>query len=241
MGDMNWHNHMGILTYPIKVAVEKNIPLMIWGEHGKADAGGMFSHDDFIEFNYRERLEHAGRGYEWDKMVELSAKYNENISSREMYPWKYPTDQELKEVGLRQIYLGHYIRWESNDHLELVKQRYGYQVSNEPFERTYRKGSNLDDIHENGVHDYLKYVKFGYGRCTDHSSKDIRSGDLTRKEGINRVNSMDHIKPKDLKRWLQYVKMDEKEFDRIADYFRDPRVWSWSRDEGWINNAKNIE
>ena len=24
MGDMDWHNHMGIFTYPIKVAVEKN-------------------------------------------------------------------------------------------------------------------------------------------------------------------------------------------------------------------------
>ena len=25
--------------------------------------------------------------------------------------------------------------------------------------------SNLDDMHENGVHDYLKFVKFGYGRA----------------------------------------------------------------------------
>ena len=27
---MNWHAHSGIFTYPIRVAVEKNIPLMIW-------------------------------------------------------------------------------------------------------------------------------------------------------------------------------------------------------------------
>ena len=32
-------------------------------------------------------------------------------------------------------------------------------------------------------------------------------------------------KAKGLKRWLDYVDMSESEFDRIADFFRDPRVW----------------
>ena len=44
--------------------------------------------------------------------------------------------------------------------------------------------SNLDDMHENGVHDYLKYIKFGYGRCTDHVCKDIRAGLMGRGQGI---------------------------------------------------------
>ena len=78
----------------------------------------------------------------------------------------------------------------------------------------------------------MKYIKFGYGRCTDHASKDIRSGVLSRREGIKRVNKMDSIKPKDLKRWLEYVDMSEDEFDRIVDHFRDPRVWIWN-DKGW--------
>ncbi len=233
MGDMNWHNHMGILTYPIKVAVEKNIPLMIWGEHGKADAGGMFSHDDFIEFNYRERLEHAGRGYEWDKMVELSAKYNENISSREMYPWKYPTDEEIDRVGVRGLWLDRFIYWESNDHLKLMKQKYGFLEEKIPFERTYRLGSNLDDIYENGVHDYMKFIKFGFGRASDHSCKDIRAKVMTRNKGIEEVKKRDHIKSKDLKIWLKYVGWSEKKFDEVADTFRDPRVW-WIKDGKWM-------
>ena len=44
---------------------------------------------------------------------------------------------------------------------------------------------------------------------------------------------MDKIKSKDLNRWLDYVDMSESEFDRIADHFRDPRVWKWSEREGW--------
>ena len=64
-------------------------------------------------------------------------------------------------------------------------EKYDFKVSNKSFERTYRKGSNLDDIHENGVHDYLKYIKFGYGRCTDHASKDIRAGLISRDQVLD--------------------------------------------------------
>jgi len=59
MGDMNWHAHAGIFTYPIRVAVETKTPLMIWGEHGFMDLGGMHSYNDFVEFTYRFRHEHA--------------------------------------------------------------------------------------------------------------------------------------------------------------------------------------
>ena len=114
-----------------------------------------------------------------------------------------------------------------------------FKLHQKKFERTYRVGSNLDDIHENGIHDYLKFIKFGYGRCTDHASKDIRANLISRKEGINLINQMDHIKSNDLQRWLDYVDMTEKEFDRIADHFRDPRVWIWNDKIGWSKDNIN--
>ena len=70
MGDMNWHAHCGIFTYPVQVAVQHRIPLIIWGEHGFTDLGGMFSLNDFVEFTAKFRLEHALRGYDWHDMVE---------------------------------------------------------------------------------------------------------------------------------------------------------------------------
>ena len=229
MGDMNWHAHVGIYTTAPRIAIQQKIPLIFWGEHGYADLCGQFSMSDFPEMNYRERTEHAGRGFDWEFFVGI-----DGITEGDMVPWCYPSDTELFKSELRQIYLGHYIPWESNQHLALVRDKYGFCISDEKFERTYRTGSNLDDMHENGIHDYLKYIKFGYGRCTDHASKDIRSGDLTRAKGIQLVKAMDHIKPKDLYRWLDYVGMEECEFDRIADHFRDPRVWKWCNTRGWI-------
>jgi N-acetyl sugar amidotransferase len=231
MGDMNWHAHSGIFTYPIRVAVEQNVPLMIWGEHGFMDLGGMHSYSDLVEFTYRFRHEHALRGYEWYDFVEKAPQYNEKLEQREMFTWMYPSDEEIERVGVRGIYISNFFEWDANHHGPLMKEKYGFIESEEPFERTYRTMSNLDDMHENGIHDYMKFVKFGYGRATDHVCKDIRSGLLTREAGIKIIMERDPIKSKDLQRWLQYVGWTEEQFDREADKFRDPRVW-------WIENGQ---
>jgi imidazoleglycerol phosphate synthase cyclase subunit len=230
MGDMNWHAHIGIMTVPMKVAVEHKIPLVFYGEHGYLDLCGQFSMDDFPEVTYRDRLEHHGRGFEWSYFVG-----RDGITEQDMALWKYPTDQEIMDLDLRGIFLGNYVFWEANEHIKLVTQRYGFETSHEPFDRTYRTMSNLDDMHENGAHDYLKFIKFGYGRATDHACKDIRAGVMTRNRGIELVNHYDPIKPRDLKRWLEYVGMTEDEFDRIADTFRDQRVW-WMENGRWTKD-----
>lgn len=229
MGDMNWHAHVGIMTVPMMAAVRYGIPLVFYGEHGYADLGGQFSWDDYPEVTYRDRLEHFARGYEWTYFVG-----REGLTSQDLAPWKYPSDSDIARVGLRGVFLGNYVKWEANDHSRLVVDRYGFEASDVPFDRTYRTMSNLDDMHENGVHDYLKYVKFGYGRATDHACKDIRAGLMTREEAVALVERYDPVKPSDLTRWLNYVDMTESEFDAIADTFRDPRVWKmvdgeWSR------------
>jgi len=233
MGDMNWHAHVGITTAPVQVAAEKKIPLVIWGEHGYLDLSGQFSMYDFPEMSYRDRLEHFARGYEWNYFVG-----REGLTSQDMSIWKYPSDQKIFDIDLRGLYLGNYVFWEANQHSKMIIEQYGFEISDVAFDRTYRRMSNLDDMHENGVHDYLKYIKFGYGRCTDHACKDVRAGLMSREYAIELVRKMDHVKPSDLKRWLAYAGMTEDEFDRIADTFRDPRVWrmsknNWVKDEPW--------
>ncbi|CAB1065083.1 Legionaminic acid biosynthesis protein PtmG [Olavius sp. associated proteobacterium Delta 1] len=236
MGDMNWHAHSGIFTYPIRVAVQSNVPLMIWGEHGFMDLGGMHSYNDMVEFTYRYRNEHCLRGYEWYDFLERSAEFGEKLTNKDLISWMYPSDEEIERVGVRGIYISNYFKWDANEHGPMVMEKYGFLPSEEPFDRTYRRMSNLDDMHENGIHDYMKYIKFGYGRATDHVCKDIRSGRLTREEGIEIVRKMDHVKSKDLYRWLKYVDWTEMQFDQVADSFRDPRVW-WLDNEGnWIKD-----
>ena len=241
MGDMNWHAHCGIFTYPVQIAVKHRIPLIVWGEHGFMDLAGMYSLNDRIEMTAKFRLEHAQRGFDWHDMVEET----EGLTPQDVLWARYPSDEELADVGVRGIYLGNYVDWEANTQTEMMVKDWGFEPNPEPFERTYRRMSNLDDMHENGAHDYLKYVKFGYGRGTDHACKDIRAGKMTREEGIEMVRRYDHVKPmKDLSRWLEYVGMSEQEFDETADTFRDPRVWvkdesgEWVKDNIWDFDAR---
>ncbi len=233
-GDMNWHAHCGIFTYPVQIAVKFKIPILIWGEHGPTDLGGQVSLHDMIEMSARKRLEHDLRGFDWYDFVGL-----EGIKEEELLWAKYPSDEELEEIGVRGLYLNNFLQWDANKQVMLVMEQYRWKAADQEFERTYRKFSNLDDMHENGIHDYMKYIKFGYGRATDHASKDIRLGKLTRAQGVEMVKKYDHVKPRrDLERWLKYVNMTEEEFDTIADTFRDPRVWwqengVWKKDNLW--------
>lgn len=234
-GDMNWQNHCGIFTQPMKIACQNNIPLVFWGEHGWTDLGGMLSMHDFPEFTYRYRKDQGLRGYDWYDFV---GDEEDPIAENELETFKYPSDDEVRKVGLRGLFIGMYDKWDANAHTQLVTEKYGWEASPVPFERTYRTMSNLDDRYENGVHDYLKYVKFGYGRATDHACKDIRSGYMTREQGIEMVRKYDHVRSSDLYHWLDYVGRSEEWFDTIANSFRSPKVWLQDSDGSW--HKRNI-
>jgi len=228
MGDMNWQNHCGIFSAPIQIAAKFKIPLIIWGEINW-DISGMFDPDDFMEFSARVRHEHDLRGYEWYDFI---GDNEDELFEKDLSWAKYPTDEEILEAGIRGLYIGNFFKWDPNEHTKLMQNKYGWQEARKPFERTYRRFSNLDDRYENGIHDLMKFIKFGYGRCSDHASKDIRTGYMSREEGVEMVRKYDHIVSSDLYYWLEYVGMTEYEFWSIADTFRDPRVW-WIQDGKW--------
>ena len=234
MGDMNWHNHCGIETYPIQMAVKYKIPLIIWGETNW-DISGMYEPDDFVEFSARARHEHTLRGFEWYDMVGDEV---EKLTEMDLLWAKYPSDEDILKVRVRGIFIGNFFKWDPNAHAKLVQDLYGWRPSQKPFDRTYRRFSNLDDRFENGAHDLLKFIKFGYGRASDHAAKDIRQGYLTREQGIEMIKKHDHVVSSDLAFWLDYVGLTEKEFWQTADTFRDPRVWrieknQWVKDNIW--------
>ena len=230
-GDMNWHFHCGAWTVPMQVAVKFNIPILIYGEHGFMDLAGQYNFEDRPEFTTRERKENLLRGYDWDDFVG-----NEGLTEKDLLWAKYPTDEEIERVGMRVLFMGIYVYWDGNKNAEHM-QKYGFKLNSKPYERTYRLGSNVDDIHENGIKDWLKFAKFGYGRCTDHASKDIRLGIMTREKGIELVKQYDHVIPREsLEYFLSMTGMGEEEFFRIADTFRDPRVWWIENGEWWKDN-----
>ena len=245
-GDMNWHNHCGIMTFPIQVAVKEGINIILWGEHGYMDRSGMFSYEDLVEFTAKYRKEHDLRGFDWydftDEGLEKKGldKLKQGLSKKDLEWAIYPSDEEIFDTGLRGIYLSNYQRWDGNYNAKISRELYGWREYQGEFQRTYRKISNLDDMHENGAHDYLKFIKFGYGRGSDHSTKDLRLGYITREQGIEYVKKYDHVIPtKDLSRWYEYVGISENEFNLYSDQFRDKRVWHIKNNKWWKRNIYN--
>ncbi len=70
------------------------------------------------------------------------------------------------------------------------------------------------------VNAWLKYPKFGFARATDVSCYWIRSGKITREEGIKYVKEHDHkLDQKMLQDWLDFTGYKHREFWDIADKF----------------------
>ena len=239
-GDPNWHTHIGIMTLPIIAAARFGVRLFVYGEHGFMNLGGMHSYNDLVEFTKKYRTEHMCRGFDWPDFCEDT----EGLTQQDMLWARYPSDEEIERLSLRGIFIANYFGWNQSEHTQKMVDLYGFESYDRPFDRTYRKDSNLNDIHDNGIHDYMKFVKFGYGRATDHACRDIRNGVITRAQGIEYVREYDHVVPGDIPRWLEYVGWTRSRFDEVADRFRDPRVWvrdphgHWLKDNVWDFEAR---
>ncbi|MDQ3002357.1 MAG: N-acetyl sugar amidotransferase [Fibrobacterota bacterium] len=218
-GHMYWHVLAGNLTFPVQMAVKFRIPLIIWGVQPWSEQTGMYSHLDEVEMTERCRKEHGLLGFAAESLIDPK----EGIFRRDVQPWVYPYDNELEAVGVRGIYLSNYIRWDSKTQHELMIKSYGYETASQ--QRTFNTYEDVACAHSAGLHDYLKYLKYGYGKITDHASREIRLKRMTREEGAKLVAEYTGKKPKDLATFLQWIEMGEDEFWKLADQWRDPQIW----------------
>jgi len=64
----------------------------------------------------------------------------------------------------------------------------------------------------------MKWIKFGYGRATDHASIDIKHGKLERKEGLKLVKKYEgKIPEKYLDEYLADFEMTREDFLKVVD------------------------
>lgn len=227
VGDITWHYHAGILTFPIQTAVRYKIPLIIWAENNFSNLVGTFHPQDMVEFSRKARRDLGMRGIDAEDLINPES----GLTWQEISPFVYPNDDEIEGVGVRGIYLSNFIYWKEHEQALKMHEMYGFEPTRTPRERTFSRYSKLDDIHSNGVHDYLKYLKFGYGRATDDASTMIRAGLMSREEAIDLVAQYDHCRPNDLNGWLRFVNMSEDKFMTYVDPLRDPSIWS-KKDSG---------
>ncbi len=230
VGDVTWHYHAGIMTFPIRAAVQYDVPLIVWGEEGFSELVGMHNQDDFVEFTKKKRQEHSMRGFEPEDLLEDPES---PLTPYDLAPFFYPSDEDLERVGVRGIYLSNFIFWNGRKQTEFVIDELGFETS-QGRERTFNIYDKLDDLHANGLHDYLKFLKFGYGRGTDDAATEIRHGRMTREQGIEMVMKHDPVRPRDVDVFLKSVGMEESELLALIENMRDPSIWAKDDDGEWV-------
>lgn len=224
VGDISWPEHVGIFTIPVRAAVQFNVPLIIWGENSQNEYGGPAAAADNNVLD-RRWLEEFG-GLLGLRVADLIGF--EGITRRDLIPYIYPDDSELKRVGVTGLFLGHYVPWDGMSNA-LIAQAYGFEVSPTTTLGSMVNYENLDN-YQTAIHEYFKFIKFGFGRATDHACLHIRRGRLSRDMGLEIVKRLDGKFPweylgKPLAETLRPLDITVDEFIKICDRFTNKKIF----------------
>jgi len=223
-GDNEWQNHLGIFTTVPKMAVNFNIPLIIWGESPQLEYGGPATSKTRNTLD-RQWLEEFG-GLLGNRISDMIGV--DGLTKKDLSLYTYALDEDIHRVGVTGLFLGYYFKWDLREVVTKSKE-YGFLAQDRAVETTYENFENLD-CYSNHLHDYLKYVKYGFGRATDNACLDIRLGYISRKEGVRLVNKYDGIPPKKaIKKYLEYTGFTEENFSKIVNSYTNKRIFE--RDE----------
>ena len=225
MGSIYWHCLAGQTVFPVQMAVKFKIPLIIWGAHQGIDQVGMFSHLDEVEMTRKYRKEHDLMGYEAEDLIDEF----DGITKEDIVQYVYPDDKEIERIGVRGIYLNNYLRWDSKAQHEQMIKDYNYESISQT--RTFDTYNDVDCYNYSDVHDYIKFVKHGYGKVTDHVCREIRLRRMTREEGLELLNKYSQISPKNYQLFFDWLGITENSFNYIIDQHRSKK--NWKRNESW--------
>jgi N-acetyl sugar amidotransferase len=224
VGDISWPEHVGIFTIPVRVSVDLGIPLIVWGENSQNEYGGPASAAENNVLTRRWLEEFGGLlGMRVSDMIG-----REDIEARHLIQYQYPSDDQLQKAGSTGIFLGYYLPWDGLQNA-LYAQAHGFETYPTVVEGSFVNYENLDNNHT-GIHDYFKFLKFGFGRATDLACLHIRRGRLPRSTAIKLMHELDGKFPWkylgcSLERIVEELEMTVDDFIKICDRFTNKKLF----------------
>lgn len=224
IGDISWPEHLTIFTIPVRVAVQLNVPLIIWGENSQNENGGPASQSENSVLDRRWLEEFGGLlGLRVSDLLGYSG-----IEEKHLIQYTYPSDSELQRVGVTGLFLGHYIPWDGLSNA-LIAQAHGFESWPTVVEGSLVNYENLDN-EQMRIHDYFKFLKYGYGRATDWACWHIRRGRMSREDGLELVRKHDGKFPwkylgVSLEEVLKDISMSLEEFQNVCDKFTNRKIF----------------
>lgn len=220
IGDISWSEHVTIFTVPFIVAKQMGINLIIYGENPQNEYGGPEGTDEVTYMDENWLAEFGGlNGLRVDDLVEKRIAKEENL-------FYYRMPQNVKQV--KAIFLGQFFKWDGIENAKIARN-YGFKWYHSPVEGSGVMYENLDN-HQTGIHDYFKYLKFGFGRATDIACNMIRRKIWTIKQAKAHVATFDGVYPlyymgQHLDATLSKIGMDRKEFNKVTRKFMNKNIF----------------
>ncbi len=188
-------------SFPIHVAKQKKIPLIITGQNQSIEQIGKFSHIDEVQITSWSRIEHDLLGFTLKDLLGSGG----HVVPKEHPYYSYPDLTKLGKGSLIGIYLSNYFLWDPILQNSKVS-KFGFisQKQTSTFDPYERAGSS---IYYN-FHDLSKMLRCGYRKITDHVNREIRHKRIDRNEGKKIINYY-QSKPvyiKDFFDWLDVSK-----------------------------------
>jgi N-acetyl sugar amidotransferase len=224
IGDISWPEHVAIFTVPVRMAVKLGVPLLVWGENSQNEYGGPAAAQENSVLNRRWLEEFGGLlGLRVTDVIGI-----DGIEARNLVQYFYPSDAELQAVGVTGLFLGYYFPWDGYQNA-LIAQGFGFETFPNMVEGSLANYENLDN-YQTGIHDYFKYLKFGFGRSTDIANNHIRRGRLSREDAVAMVRRHDGKFPwtylgRPIEEILREIDMTVDEFQAVCDRFTNKQLF----------------
>ncbi len=215
MGDPFQPFIYGQTNFPLRIAAQERIKLVMYGEDGEAEYGGVVK-----EARAKRNPDDHDSQYFSGKSPEFWESYG--VSNKELEIFLGPTSwDERPEIH----FYGYYKKWLPQENFYYCQEHTGFTPNPERTEGTYSKYASLDDKLD-GLHYYLAFCKFGLGRATSDAAHEIRDSHITRQEGIALVHRFDGEFPqRHFEEAIEYMGFNKFEALWIINEWKNKDLW----------------
>ena len=231
---------LGQIYFPLHMAINFNIKLIFYGENGEVEYAG---DPKAVDRPFTDVLEHQDwlEGYLKGTTLKNLLNYasenkdyidNDLLKSPDLKFYSAPKKEIIQRNECSKLfYFSYFQEWNPQENFYYCSDYTGFEPNPERTEGTFSKYSSLDDKFD-GMHYYMRYIKFGLGRCCEDTAHEIRDGNISRDEGISLMQQYEGEFPsKYFNEFLNYLDISEEFFWEIAD--------SWRLDHLWEKNSNN--
>jgi N-acetyl sugar amidotransferase len=236
-----------------KMAALFDIPLVFYGEN-ESEYGNPLNDTEKAERDWSYFSNSSEKDIFLGGTSVLDLKENFGLVHQDLIPYLPINPNILSEKNIQVHYLGYYLKWHPQSCYYYSVEHGGFEASPERTPGTYSKYNSIDDRIDD-FHYYTTGVKFGIGRATYDAAQEIRSGDITREEGVALVKKYDHEFPKrfadEIYKYLSIPEhefpiankmfeqpiMDQNYFELLCDQFRSPHLWKKEGEKWFVRHA----